>query len=323
MKSILITGVAGFIGSNLARELLKRGYKVKGIDNFSQGFMRNIEEFKKNKSFSFFKGDIRNLSFFQKVGKGTDYLIHLAAYKIPRYGNALDTLMINTSGTQNALEVAKMNHCKLIFSSTSDIYGKNPSTPFAESSDIVLGQTNVARWSYAVSKIYDEHLIFAYQEEYGVPISIVRYFGGYGPNQNLTWWGGPQAVFITNALKKEPLPVHGNGKQTRSFTFISDLVEGTIAVMEKEEATGEAFNIGNTKETSILTLAKMIWKMINPEENPLIKFIPYQQFSTRYEDVSKRTPDITKAKKILDFEPKIEIEEGLTITINWQKEIKT
>src|SRR5690606_25397821 len=131
-----------------------------------------------------------------------DWIVHLAAFKIPRYGNALATLDVNTSGTRSVLEAARLEGCKrVLFSSTSDVYGKNPDIPFSEKSALWLGPSNVKRWAYALSKIYDEHLCWAYQEKYGLPVVVVRFFGGYGPRQNTTWWGGPQSVFIDAALK--------------------------------------------------------------------------------------------------------------------------
>lgn len=320
MKTALVTGVAGFIGSNLAKELLIRDYKVIGVDNFAQGFKRNIKDLFKQSSFNFYEADVCDKDIILKISRDVNYIIHLAAFKIPRYGNAMATLKINTRGTENVLEAAKKNECKVVFASTSDIYGKNPNLPFSEESDLLLGQTTVKRWAYAVSKIYDEHLCFAYQEEYGVPVVILRFFGGYGPHQNLTWWGGPQSVFITCALKREPMPIHGNGQQTRSFTYISDLVEGIIAAVENKNAVGQAFNIGNEREITIIELAQMVWNMINPNEKPLLEFISYQNFSGRYEDVLRRIPDLSKAKKVLGFEPRIELEEGLPITIEWQRQ---
>lgn len=320
MKRALVTGVAGFIGSNLAKELLRRNYKVVGIDNFSQGFKRNIEDLLHKPSFSLYEGDVCDKNLILKISEGVDCIIHLAAYKIPRYGNAMSTLKINIKGTENILDAAKENKCKVVFASTSDVYGKNPRLPFCEESDLLLGQTDIKRWAYAVSKIYDEHLCFAYHEEYRVPIAILRYFGGYGPSQNLTWWGGPQAVFIDCALKNKPMPIHGTGKQTRSFTYVSDIVEGTIAAIENKNAIGQVFNIGNEREISIIELAKLIWKMVNPKEKPLFEFISYGSFSGRYEDVPRRIPDISKAKKLLGFRSRVELEEGLPLTIEWQRQ---
>ena len=152
-----------------------------------------------------------------------------------------------------------------------------------------------------------------------MPVVILRYFGGYGPNQNLTWWGGPQSVFIDCALRKKPMPIHGDGRQTRSFTYISDLVKGTIAAAENENAVGQVLNIGNQREITIIELAKMIWKMVNPNDEPLFEFISYRSFSGRYEDVPRRIPDINKAKKLLNFNPEIELEKGLPIAIEWQR----
>ena len=321
MPRVLITGVAGFVGSNLAKELLRRDYHVLGVDNLSQGFKRNIESLFKSKSFNFYKEDICNPRFILKISNKLDGIFHLAAYKIPRYGNALATLRINIKGTENILELARKNKCKVVFSSTSDVYGKNPMLPFSESSDLVLGETNVARWSYAASKIYDEHLCFAYSDEFKIPVVILRYFGGYGPQQNLTWWGGPQSVFISASLNKVALPIHGNGKQTRSFTYVSDMVRGTILAMESRNAVGEIFNIGNKREISIIELAKMIWKMINPNKKPLFEFIPYKTFSRKYEDVSRRVPGIEKAHNLLNFIPQVELEEGLPLTIDWQRKL--
>lgn len=322
MKTVFITGVAGFIGSNLAKELLKKGYKVIGIDNYSQGFKRNIEDLFSQPSFRFYEGDVCDQGLILKISKDADCIIHLAAYKIPRYGNAMATLKINTKGTENILEAAKENKSKVVFASTSDVYGKNPYLPFTEESDLLLGQTVIKRWGYAISKIFDEHLCFAYQEEYGVPVVILRYFGGYGPNQNLTWWGGPQSVFIAHALDKKPMPIHGDGKQTRSFVYISDILEATTACIENEKALGQVFNIGNTREISIIELAQIIWKMINSNDEPLFEFISYKSFSGKYEDVRRRVPDISRARRLLDFKPKVELEEGLPITIEWHKNFK-
>lgn len=321
MKTILITGVAGFVGSNLAQRLLDKGYQVRGIDNLSQGFKRNIEHLSGNPSFIFYEADVCEAATVLKISEKSDCIVHLAAYKIPRYGNALATLTINTKGTESVLEAARKNKCKVVFSSTSDVYGKNPQLPFSEKSAMVLGETTIKRWAYAVSKIYDEHLCFAYQEEYGVPIVILRYFGGYGPHQNLTWRGGPQSVFINAAFKKERIPIHGDGTQTRSFTYIADIVESTVAAVENEKAAGEVINVGSNHEICIKELAVLIWKMINKDTDPLFEFLSYDNFSGKYEDVQKRVPDITKAKNIFGFVPKITLEEGLAYTIDWQRKV--
>jgi len=317
-KKILITGVAGFIGSNLLPALLKNGHEIIGVDNLSQGFLRNIGPYKND--FRFEKVDIRDKEVIAPLVQKVDIVAHLAAFKIPRYGNAYDTLMVNSQGTLNILESIAGRNIKIVFTSTSDVYGKNPTLPFSEESDLVLGPTNVKRWAYAASKIFDEHLLFAFQEKYKLPMSIIRYFGGYGPNQNTTWWGGPQSVFIDAILTGKPMEIHGDGKQTRSFTYISDHVDGTTRVIESDKSIGEVFNIGNTKEIRIVDLAKLIWKISGNNGKPPLKFIPYKTFG-KYEDVRRRIPDISKAKERLGFEPKIGMEEGLKITYEWQKQL--
>ena len=319
MKKILITGVAGFVGSHVAEALLSRGYTVSGLDNFSQGNRYNIQSFIQHKNFCFYEGDVCDDHLIDQVSRDIDCVVHLAAFKIPRYGGATQTLLINTRGTENILAAARKYGHKILFSSTSDVYGKNPQHPFMEQSDLVLGTTTIGRWAYAVSKIYDEHLCFAYADEFRVPVVVVRYFGGYGPRQNLSWRGGPQSVFIDRAFKKQPLPIHGHGNQKRSFTFISDLVAGTVAAIEKEEAVGHIFNIGNAQEISIIELAKKIWRMVQ-KEDPVFEFIPYSNFSRNYEDIQRRVPDIQKAANILGYVPRIGLEEGLKRTVAWQKE---
>jgi UDP-glucose 4-epimerase len=316
---ISITGVAGFIGSNLAISLLQRGHEVTGLDNLSQGYMRNIEPIRDKASFRFVKGDVRDAEQVLSASKGADVIVHLAAYKIPRYGNALDTLLINAHGAESVFQAGLKNQSRVIFASTSDVYGKNPHLPFSEQSDLYLGATNVKRWAYACSKLFDEHLAFAYSQEFGLRVIGLRFFGGYGPRQNLTWWGGPQSVFIGAALRNEPMEIHGDGKQTRSFTYIDDTVDSIIKVIENKHADGHIFNIGDTKEISIVDLARMIWNLVR-EDEPKFKYISYQTFG-KYEDVRNRVPDITKAKAILGFEPRVDLLEGLTKTIAWQRSV--
>jgi UDP-glucose 4-epimerase len=250
-----------------------------------------------------------------------DAILHLAAYKIPRYGNALETLDVNVKGIGNILKLSETFGCKIIFASTSDVYGKNPNLPYSEQNEFYMGSPQIRRWSYAISKILGEHLCFIYNKERGVSMAILRYFGSYGPRQNLTWWGGPQSIFIDCALKNKPMPIHGDGLQTRSFTYIRETAEGTLRALESEEAVGKVINIGNIEEITILELGKKIWKLIRGSETPRIEFIPYRQFPGRYEDVRRRVPDTRLAKEVLGFSPKISLSEGLPPTIQWQKSV--
>ena len=317
-----VTGCAGFLGSHLVDVLLMRGHEVVGVDNLSMGKRENIVHHSANPSFIFFQRDVRDLDSLRDAFNDAELLVHFAAYKIPRYGNAIETLLINNQGAHNVLEVAKARRCKVVLASTSDVYGKNPRLPFHEESDSVIGPSTVARWSYAVSKLFDEHLAFAYQEDHKLPVVILRFFGSYGPRHHLSWWGGPQSVFISQILRGEEVTIHGDGMQTRSFTYVSDTIRGTVAAIEKDEANGQVFNIGSTHEISIADLARLIHKLSRMPGELEMKFVPYSAFSGgKYEDVRRRIPDIAKAKKMLDFEAQVGLEEGLTSTITWQEEI--
>lgn len=315
---ILITGAAGFIGSNLAKGLLAKGHEIIGIDNLSYGFQRNIEEIKDHKNFTFIMGDIANPLILNDIK--VDLIIHLASQKIPRYSTALRTLEENYLMLRNIVHKCIMDKSKIIFASTSDVYGKNPNIPFHEESEFVLGSSLVKRWSYALSKLYGEQYIIANHDEYGLQYTITRFFGSYGPNQNLTWWGGPQSVFIEKAFKKEPIEIHGDGTQTRTFTYIDDTVDALILCVENKKSDNEIFNIGPeiNSEISIKDLALLIWELINGDSSkPLLNYVPYSKFG-KYEDVMRRVPDITKIRNYFNFQPKWDLKTGLLKTIKWQ-----
>jgi UDP-glucose 4-epimerase len=317
---ILITGAAGFIGSNLTKKLLERGHAVTGVDNLNYGFMRNIDFVKENKNFKFILGDIANPLLLKDVK--ADIIVHLASQKIPRYTNALRTLEENYLMLRNVVQKCIYDKSKILFASTSDVYGKNPKIPFNEDSDLVMGPTTVKRWAYALSKMYGEQYIIANKEEYGLRYTITRFFGSYGPHQNLTWWGGPQSVFIEKAFKNEPIQVHGDGSQTRTFTYVDDTVGALVACIENENSDNEIFNTGSKDggEISIKDLAVLIWKLVNGKDSiPKIDFIPYSTFG-KYEDVMRRVPDISKLRSTLNFEPQWDLEKGLKVTIDWQKQ---
>lgn len=318
--TVAVTGAAGFIGSHLCDALLERGYRVVAVDNLVRGCMENIQHHLADPRFSFFNEDVRNAGGLRRACAEADVIVNLAAYKIPRYGNAIDTLLVNNEGAKNVLEIARDRKCKVVLASTSDVYGKNPTLPFREDGDLVLGSSDVRRWAYAVSKLFDEHLGFAYQDAYGIPVVSLRFFGSYGPRHHLSWWGGPQSVFITQFLRNQEVEIHGDGLQTRSFTYISDTTSGVVAAIEKDEANGEVINLGNTREITILDLAHLIHRLVGRPEPPRIKFVPYTSFTgAKYEDVMRRVPDIDKARRLLGFEPMVELEEGLSQTIEWQR----
>ena len=318
-ETVLVTGAAGFLGSNLCRVLLEAGHSVRAVDNLSQSTMLNLDPLLADARFRFAREDVRDEAAMRRQAAGASVVVHLAAFKIPRYGNALDTLLVNAHGTESTLKAAAAAKARLVFASTSDVYGKNPRLPFAETDDLHLGETSVKRWAYATSKILGEHLCFAYEQERGVPVTILRLFGAYGPGQNRTWWGGPQSVFIDAALRGVEMEVHGDGQQTRSFTYVDDTVDGMVRAMFSRDAVGEIFNIGNTRPVTIEGLAAMVWRMAGRGE-PKIRRVSYQAFG-RYEDVRARVPAIGKARERLGFEPRVGLEEGLRRTIDWQRSV--
>lgn len=317
MKKILITGVAGFVGSNLAACLLEQGHEVFGIDNFSFGERTNMDGFIDHPAFSFREVDLASPEALE--GLKVDSIVHLASHKIPRYTSAFETLATNNKMLNAVIEKAHADDSHLLFASTSDIYGKNPDLPYKETSNSVLGPTTVKRWAYATSKIYSEQLIQAWHQDFGLRYTIMRFFGSYGPNQNRTWWGGPQSVFIEKILEGQALEVHGDGQQTRTFTYIEDTVQGIARCVNQDEAVNDIFNIAGEPDTEIciLDLAHLVAELME-ENQPEVKLIPYATFGN-YEDVRRRVPCINKIKEKLGYRPKMPLREGLIKTIAWQR----
>ena len=317
--NVAVTGVAGFIGSNLAQRLISRGDLVSGIDDLSHGSLDNLGGLLEHARFRLLQGTILERSALESAFEGAEVVVHLAAGKIPRYGDALDTLVINSEGGLNALRTAVA--CKarrFVLASTSDCYGRNPELPFSEESASVIGGPLVRRWSYAVSKMFEEQALFAFRERYGLEAVVLRLFGGYGPRQNMTWWGGPQSVFIAAALRGEEMEVHGTGRQTRSFTYVDDMVEGFVRAIDVKDADGRMLNVGIDREITIEALARLVWGLVR-EDEPKLRLVPLASFG-RYEDVDRRIPDNRLAARILGHTPAVQLEEGLPRTIAWQRE---
>ena len=319
---VAVTGAAGFIGSNLVERLLARGDEVHGIDDLSHGTLENLSGVIDDPRFRLTRASILDPGAMDAVADGAEVVVHLAAGKIPRYGDAMDTLVTNGEGGLRVLRACRDRKVRrMVLASTSDCYGRNPEVPFSEDSASVIGSPRVRRWSYAVSKMFEEQALFAFTERHGLEGVALRLFGGYGPRQNLTWWGGPQAVFIGAALKGEPLEVHGTGKQTRSFTYVDDLVDGFLRATSVPAAAGEMINVGSDREITILDLARLVWRLVR-EDEPKIALVPFASFG-RYEDVERRVPDNRKAARLLGHVPSVTLEEGMPRTIAWQREAMT
>jgi len=319
---ILIAGGAGFIGSQVAKRLIDEGHEVIVVDNLERGDLRRLEGRTENPKFTFYKIDVLDYAKLAKVAEDIHVVMDFVAHKIPRYTSAMNTLKRNVKGCENLLEIARINKAKFILSSTSDVYGKSEEFPLREDGNLLLGPTTSRRWSYSVSKIYNEHLAFAYNDEYGIPVVILRFFGVYGPWQHMDWWGGPTGVFLKNILEGKPVPIHGDGNQKRSFVYIDDLVEAVVRAIFIKEAEDEIINIGTEEEISIIELAKLIHRFSGTKYKLELKYIPYSSFSKNYEDVRRRIGDIQKMKKILNFTPSVNLEEGIQRFISWYKSFK-
>jgi UDP-glucose 4-epimerase len=304
---VAITGAAGFIGSNLAERLVGRGDTVHGIDDLSHGSLQNLATLADHPRFRLAQASILDPGAMDAVADGAEVVVHLAAGKIPRYGDAMDTLVTNGEGGLRVLRACRDHKVRrMVLASTSDCYGRNPEVPFSEDSVSVIGSPRVRRWSYAVSKMFEEQALFAFAERHGLEGVALRLFGGYGPRQNVTWWGGPQAVFIGAALLGRPLEVHGTGQQTRSFTYVDDLVEGFVRAIDVPAAAGEVINVGSEREITILDLARLVWRLVRDDE-PRIDLVPFASFG-RYEDVERRIPDNRKAARLLGHVPAVTLD---------------
>lgn len=317
---ILVTGGAGYIGSHLVDRLFGRGDEVFVVDNLSTGKIQNIQHLLGKEGFRFINDSILNESLMERIVDRVDLIYHLAAVVGVKYviEDPLHGIYTNVKGTEIVLSLAYKYWKKVVIASSSEIYGKSRDLPFRESGDRILGPTDVSRWSYSMSKAIDEHFAFAYFDK-GLPVSIVRYFNSYGPRLDEKGYGSVVARFIQQALAGHPISVHGDGSQSRCFTYIEDTVEGTILAGEVKTAEGKVFNIAHDHETSILELARTIKEQLSsPSE---VHYVPYRSiYGELFEDTPRRVPSIEAARQILGFKPRIGLEEGLKRTLAWCKE---
>jgi UDP-glucose 4-epimerase len=316
MRKVGITGAAGYIGSHLCDRLLAEGVSVVGVDDLSRGTMANIAGALAHPSFTFEKLDCTRRRDLRAAFDGCDAIVHLAAQKIPRYGGALMTLEANVAGVNAAAHAALSLDADLVVASTSDVYG-NATPPFAEDDNLVLGPPTTRRWAYAVSKLFDEHVCLALAEERGLKVTILRFFGSYGPRNHPSWWGGPQAAFAEILLDGGVMDIHGDGTQIRTFTYIDDTVEGIFRAIATPAARGEVINIGGEHPTQIIDLARAVQTALGIPLPLRAKIVPYSELPGNYQDVLKRIPDTTKAKRILGFTAQVGLDEGLARTMAW------
>ncbi|MCG1020147.1 UDP-glucuronic acid decarboxylase family protein [Sutcliffiella horikoshii] len=314
---ILITGVAGFLGSHLAEELLLRDYKVVGIDNFSTGKEKNLKKLKQSKNFTFIEADVSSNYFMalQNQLEDIDEIYHLASPASPAYylKKPIDTIDANTLGTKNVLDLAQKNNAKVVYASTSEAYGDPLIHPQSEKY-----RGNVNTWGpracYDESKRLGEVYCYLYYSLFNTKVKVARIFNTYSAglaNDD----GRVISNFVNQALLNEDITVYGDGTQTRSFCYVTDTIRGLILMMEKESANGQIINIGNPKEYTILEMANLVKKLSNSKSRITFHPLPI-------DDPKQRKPDISKARKLLGWTPQVDVVDGLNKTItNYKNQI--
>ena len=310
MKALL-TGGAGFVGSHLAEALLDRGHEVLVIDDLSTGAMENIARLKSRPGFEYVIDTVMNERLMAELVDRSDMVFHLAAaVGVKLIVEApVRTIETNVHGTEVVLKHANKKGKLVVIFSTSEVYGKSRAVPFREDADLVMGPTPKHRWAYACSKAIDEFLALAYHRERKLPVIVVRLFNTVGPRQTGRY-GMVIPNFVQQALAGEPITVFGDGTQTRSFTYVGDVVDGLIRLAGEPRAVGQVFNIGNTEEVSILELARRVRTMT--ESASEIVLVPYDKaYDEGFEDMPRRVPDLTKIHALVGYQPTLTLDDIL------------
>src|SRR6201988_1026062 len=305
----LITGGAGFIGSHLSEALLAQGHQVLVLDNLSTGSFENIAHLKGREGFEYFIDSVDNEPLLAELVDRSDVVVHLAAavgVKLIVEG-PVHTIETNVHGTEVVLKIANKKKKLVLIASTSEVYGKSAIVPFKEDADLVLGPTSKPRWAYACSKMIDEFLALAYWKERKLPVVIVRFFNTVGPRQT-GQYGMVLPTFVRQAPPGHPITVFGDGTQSRSFTYVGDVVDALIALAQEPRAIGQVFNIGNSGEVTIGDLALHV-KALTGSTSP-IHFTPSDQaYEAGFEDMPRRVPDISKLRDLIGYEPKLGLDD--------------
>jgi UDP-glucose 4-epimerase len=308
---VLITGGAGFVGSHLAEALLGRGDEVFAIDDLSTGSIDNIAHLKGHPRFGYTIDTVANEAVLAELIDRADVVVHLAAAVGVKLivERPVHTIETNVHGTEVVLKLANKKKKLVLIASTSEVYGKSTTVPFREDADLVLGPTSKHRWAYACSKLIDEFLALAYWKERKLPVIIVRLFNTVGPRQS-GQYGMVIPSFVRQALAGQPITVYGDGTQSRSFTYVGDVVNALIALIGEPAAVGQVFNVGNGHEITIGELAEKI-RVMTGSTSDIVR-IPYDQaYESGFEDMPRRVPDIGKIRALVGYRPTVELEEIL------------
>ncbi len=313
----LITGGAGFIGSHLAETLLLQGHEVLVLDDLSTGSVENVAHLGDLPGFECVIDTVTNDAVVQRLVDRVDVVYHLAAalgVKLVMEA-PIHTIHTNVAGTETVLRHVRRAGKRVLVASTSEVYGKSHALPYREDADLVMGPPSKTRWGYATSKLMDEFLALAYAKEHDVPVVIVRLFNTVGPRQT-NRYGMVIPSFVRRALANEPILVHGDGSQTRSFTWVGDVVWALTGLMNEPRAYGEVFNVGNGSEVSIGELARRVKERTGSDSD--IVFQPYQAvYGDGFEDMPRRVPDISKIRRCIGFEPKVHLDGILDAVIDY------
>ena len=315
---ILITGGAGFIGSHLADAYLQRGDEVYVIDDLSTGRIENIQHLKGQPRFHYTIDTVHNHPLTAELVDQSDVVFHLAAAVGVKLivESPVRTIETNVRGTEVVLSIANKKKKKVLLASTSEVYGLSTDVPFREDGNLVMGATTKGRWSYACSKAIDEFLALAYWREKKLPTIVVRLFNTVGPRQT-GQYGMVIPTFVKQALAGRPITVYGDGKQSRCFGYVGDVVGALIKLMDHKDAVGNVFNIGSNEEISILQLAQRIKELTQSDSE--IVFVPYDEaYEEGFEDMPRRIPDISKVRNLVGFEPKMTLDGILQSVIDFQ-----
>ena len=311
----LITGGAGFVGSHLAEALLAARHDVFILDDLSTGSIDNIAHLKGRAGFNYTIDTVFNDSLTAELVDRADVVFHLAAAVGVKLivERPVHTIETNVHGTEVVLRHANKKKKLVVIASTSEVYGKCANAPFHEDADLVLGATTRHRWAYACSKMLDEFLALAYWKERKLPVIVVRLFNTVGPRQT-GQYGMVLPNFVRQALAGQPITVFGDGTQSRSFTYVGDVVRALLALVNEPRAVGQLFNIGNVEEISISQLAERV-KAAAGSSSPIVT-IPYEQaYEAGFEDMPRRVPDLAKIRAFVGYEPKVGLEEIIVSVI--------